>query len=96
MQDTRCEGGFTVSVSFSPSRLGIPEVGETRLIFNIVVLDINALSLTMLKRCNPITDEGGVLVLQKLPHSTYHAIIVSKMATTKLRLEFREAEIRWC
>ena len=33
--------------------------------FNIVSLDINALGPTMPKHCNPITEEGGVLAVQK-------------------------------
>lgn len=62
------------------------------LFFDIVTLDINALALTMLKNCNSITEEDGVLVLERLPHSTYDHTIVFKMARKEARFESRKPE----
>lgn len=42
------------------------------------------LGLTTFKQCNPVTEEGVVLVLQTLPRSTY-LITVSKMSSTRVR-----------
>ena len=49
----------------------------------------------MLKHFNPIMEEGGILVLQKLFHSPYNFIILFKMATTKVEFEFRKRKVRW-
>lgn len=38
----------------------------------------------MLKHCNLITEKGDVLVLQKLFHSSYDLIILSKIATMQM------------
>ena len=66
------------------------------LFFCIVSLDRNAFDLMMLKNCNSITEEGSILVLQKLSHSIYNLIIVSKIATTHLVFEFKkQEEVRW-
>ena len=46
----------------------------------------------MLKNGNPITEEGDILVLQKLSYITYDLIIVSKMATMQVGFEFRKQE----
>ena len=54
--------------------------------------DINALVLMMFKHCNPITEENGILVLQKLFHSTFDHVIVSKMAIILVVFEFRKHE----
>ena len=62
------------------------------LFFNIIPIDINALSPMMLKDCNPITKEGGILVLRKLLHSTYSLIIISKLAITLMGFKFRKQE----
>ena len=49
----------------------------------------------MLKHCYSITEESGILVLQKL-HSTYDLIIVSKIVTAEVGFEFRKLkEVRW-
>ena len=37
------------------------------LFFVIVVFDIISLGPAMLKQCNPISEEGSILVLQKIP-----------------------------
>ena len=43
-----------------------------------------------------VTEEGGKLVLQQLFHSTYDQIIISKMVTTYVGVEFRKKEeARW-
>lgn len=56
----------------------------------------NALGPTMLKHRNPIREEGYALVLQKLLDCTYDLIVVSKIASTQVGLEFREQEeVRW-
>lgn len=44
-------------------------------------LDIIAHCPMILKHYNPITEEGGVLVIQKLLHSKYGLNIVSQIAT---------------
>ena len=49
----------------------------------------------MLKHCNPITEEDGILVLQKLLHSKYDLIIVYKLADTQVGFEFRKQEKVW-
>lgn len=49
--------------------------------FYVVPLDINALCPMMLKHCNSITEEDGVLGHQKHVQNTYDLIIVFKMTT---------------
>ena len=56
-------------------------------------LDINGLCPTMLKHCNHITENDGIMVLQNLIHNTYNIIIVSEMATMNVRFEFRKQEV---
>ena len=49
----------------------------------------------MLMHGNPVTLEGVIFDLQKLFHSSYDLIMVSKMATTQAGFEFRKLkEIR--
>ena len=63
---------------------------------NIIFLDINALGSTKLKHCSSIKEEGGILVDQKLHHSTYDLIIVFKMTSTLVGFEFRKwEEVSW-
>ena len=38
---------------------------------------------------NPITEEGGIQVLQNLLPSTYDHLTISKMSTTQVRFEFK-------
>ena len=44
----------------------------------------------MLKRCNLITEEGGILSLQNVPHSTNEFVIISKMVITHVGFQFRK------
>ena len=49
-----------------------PEKQNTFSLFiNIIPFNINALRLTMLRHCNPITVEGSILALQKFLHNTF-------------------------
>ena len=54
------------------------------------LLNINALHPMMLKHCNLITEEGGIIFPQKLLHYIYDLIIVSKMVTMQVGFEFRK------
>ena len=57
--------------------------------FSLFFFDINTLVSTMLKYCNPFIEEGDILVLRKLLHSTYD---LTKMAATKVEFELRKQE----
>ena len=57
------------------------EKDRISLFFNIALFDITAIDPTILKHCNSIMEEDGILVLQKLLFSTYGFIIASKMVT---------------
>ena len=46
----------------------------------------------MLKHWNPITEEGGILVLQKLLHGTYDLIVVLKMVIMWMGFKFMKQE----
>ena len=43
---------------------------KSLMFFNFVPLGINAFDPTVIKPCNPIREEGDILVLQKLFHRT--------------------------
>ena len=62
------------------------------LFFFKIPLDINALRPKTINYCNPITDEGGILVLPKVLDSTNDLIIVSEMATTMVGFTSRKQE----
>lgn len=53
-------------------------------IFHYCTHGINAISPKMLKHCQTITEEGGILILQKLFYSTYDLISVFKMVITNV------------
>ena len=59
------------------------------LFFNIVHLDISKFGSMMFKHCNPITEEGAILVSL---HSIYSVIVISKSAMTQVEFEFRKQE----
>lgn len=50
----------------------------------------------MLKTCNPIREDDGVLGLQKLLHNINDMIIVSQIVSTQVEFEFKkQEEVRW-
>ena len=63
--------GSTKSSKLHPEGVEKNKIVFLNLFFNIVPLNINALSLTTLKYCNPILEEDGILVHQESVHSTY-------------------------
>ena len=56
----------------------------------IILLDINTLGSTIFNHCNPIMEEVGLLILQKLLHSSYGLISFSEIATMKVGFEFKK------
>ena len=60
------------------------------LFLSIVSFNIDALGPMMPKHSNTITEEGNILVHQRLLHSTYGHIIVSKITTTQVGFELRK------
>ena len=67
----------------------VEETRQFSTIFNTVPYEISALAPKMLNYCSPITEEGSILILQKLLHNIYDLIIVSRMFITLAEFEFK-------